>query len=121
MKLVVPAETRNGERRVAVVPDLVGKLKNLGLDVVVESGAGNEAGATDSAYVAAGAQITKRIAAELKTADIVASVRPLTPAQAKNLKKGAVTLSFLSPATDKTNIKALAAAGATSLSFELVP
>ena len=121
MKLVVPAETRSGERRVAVVPDLIGKLKNLGLDVVVESGAGLEAGATDAAYVAAGAKISKRIATDLKTADVVASVRPLTPAQAKNLKKGAVTVSFLSPLTDQSSIKSLATAGATSLSFELVP
>jgi NAD(P) transhydrogenase subunit alpha len=121
MKLVVPAETRAGERRVAMVPDLVGKMKNLGLEVVVESGAGAEASASDAAYIAAGATITKTIAKELKAADIVASVRPLTAAQAKNLKKGAVTVSFLAPTTDGAQIKALAAAGVTSLSFELVP
>lgn len=121
MKLVVPAETRSGERRVAVVPDLVGKFTALGLEVVVESGAGEESGASDSAYVAAGAKISKKIANDLKDADIVASVRPLAPAKSKQLKKGAVTVSFLSPSTDGTEIKGLAAAGATALSFELVP
>lgn len=121
MKIVVPAETRSGELRVAVVPDLVGKLLSLGLEVVVESGAGEASGAPDSAYVAAGAKITKRITAELKTADIVASVRPLTPARAKTLQPGAVTVSFLAPSTDRAEIQALAKAGVTSLSFELVP
>ena len=121
MKLVVPAETRSGERRVAVVPDLVGKLTALGLEVVVEASAGTESGATDAAYVAAGASVTNKIAAELKSADIVATVRPLPPAKAKTLKQGAVTLSFLAPSTDGTEIKALAAAGVTALSFELVP
>ncbi len=121
MKLVVPKETREGELRVAVVPDLVGKLSALGLEVIVESGAGEESGAPDSLYVAAGATIAKNITTALKAADIVASVRPLEPKDAKKLKPGAVTVSFLAPSTDGKQIRALAAAGATSLSFELVP
>lgn len=121
MKIVVPAETRPGENRVAIVPDLVSKFQALGLDVVVEAGAGTAAGATDAAYKAAGASITRKIASELKEADIVASVRPLPVARSKYLKPGAVTVSFLSPATDAKEITALAKAGVTSLSFELVP
>lgn len=121
MKIVVPAETRVGENRVAIVPDLVGKFLALGLEVVVESDAGIAAGASDAAYVNAGATITRRIAVELKDADVVATVRPLPAAKAKYLKAGAVTVSFLSPNTDNTEIQALAKAGATALSFELVP
>ena len=121
MKLVVPAETRAGERRVAVVPDLIGKLQNLGLEIVVQAGAGEASGAPDAAYVAAGATVTQDITSELKSADVVATVRPLDPDRAALLKPNAVTVSFLAPSTDGDAIRALAAAKATSLSFELVP
>jgi NAD(P) transhydrogenase subunit alpha len=121
MKLVVPRETRAGEKRVALVPDLVGKITALGLEIIIESGAGENSGAPDSLYSAAGVTVTKDITAALKDADIVATVRPLNPDQSRLLKKGAVTLSFLAPTTDGDAIRALSAAGATSLSFELVP
>jgi len=121
MKLVVPAETRAGERRVAIVPDLIGKISGLGLEVIVEAGAGEASGAPDSAYTAAGATITKDISSALRDADVVASVRPLQPAHSSLLKKSAVTVSFLAPSTDGEQIRALAAAGVTALSFELVP
>jgi NAD(P) transhydrogenase subunit alpha len=121
MKIFIPSETRVGERRVAMVPDLVGKLTGLGLEVIVEAGAGENSGAPDSAYTAAGATITADSAAAYSAADIVASVRPLTPDISKKLKSGAVTVSFLAPSTDGEQIRALAAAGVTALSFELVP
>jgi NAD(P) transhydrogenase subunit alpha len=121
MKIFIPSETRAGERRVAMVPDLVGKLTGLGLEVLVQSGAGEASGAPDSAYTAAGATIVADAAKALSDADIVASVRPLTSEVSKKLKSGAVTVSFLAPSTDGDQIRALAAAGVTALSFELVP
>lgn len=121
MKIFIPSETRAGERRVAMVPDLVGKLTGLGLEVIVQAGAGETSGAPDSAYTTAGATITTDSAGAFGSADIVASVRPLTPEVAKKLKSGAVTVSFLAPSTDGDQIRALAAAGVTALSFELVP
>ncbi|MFM7146073.1 MAG: NAD(P)(+) transhydrogenase (Re/Si-specific) subunit alpha, partial [Actinomycetales bacterium] len=57
MRLLVPAETMPGERRVAMVPSVIGKLRQLGFEVVVESGAGRAAYAEDAAYVEAGATI----------------------------------------------------------------
>jgi len=121
MKLVVPTERRPGEKRVAVVPDVVSKFVALGLDVVVESGAGEASGAPDSSYVSVGASVTSDINSALREADVVATVRPLDLELISLLKAGAVTVSFLSPATDGETIKALSKAGVTALSFELVP
>jgi NAD(P) transhydrogenase subunit alpha len=118
MLVAVPKEIRLGEKRVALVPDVISKFIKLGYEVVIESGAGIHAQATDKDYEAAGARIASEV---IKDADVILSVQPLTPNQAANLKKGAVTISFLSPATAVENIDALAKAGATSFSMELVP
>jgi NAD(P) transhydrogenase subunit alpha len=123
MRLLVPRETRPGERRVAVVPSVVGKFTQLGFEVVVESGAGDLAFAPDADYSAAGALVVSTTSMDdaLAAADVVASVRPLDYGRAKRLKKGAVALSFLSPAIDLDTVRGLHDAGATGLSFELVP
>ena len=118
MRVAVPKEIRAGEKRVALVPDVISKFTKLGYEVVIESGAGIHAQATDKDYEAVGAKIAGEV---LKDADIVLSVQPLTPEQAGSLKNGAVTISFLSPTTAVENIDALAKAGATSFSMELVP
>lgn len=123
MRLLVPRETRPGERRVAVVPSVVGKFTQLGFEVVVESGAGDQAFAPDSDYLAAGALVvpTSSMDDALAAADVVASVRPLDYGRAKRLKSGAVSVSFLSPAIDLDTVRGLHDAGATGLSFDLVP
>jgi NAD(P) transhydrogenase subunit alpha len=123
MRLLVPRETRPGERRVAVVPSVVGKFTQLGFEVVVESGAGEEAFAPDADYLAAGALVVPSANMDdaLAAADVVASVRPLDYAHAKRLKSGAVAVSFLSPAIDLDTVRGLHDAGATGLSFDLVP
>ncbi len=119
MRVAVPLEIRDGEKRVALVPDVINKLTRLGLDVVIESGAGIHAQATDADYVSAGASIAK--SEVLSDADVVLSVQPLTPAQMSKLKKGAITISFLSPVTAVDSIEAAASAGVTAFSLELVP
>jgi NAD(P) transhydrogenase subunit alpha len=123
MRLLVPRETRPGERRVAVVPSVVGKFTQLGFEVVVESGAGDLAFAPDADYSAAGALVVSTASMDdaLAAADVVASVRPLDYGRAKRLKRGAVAVSFLSPAIDLETVRGLHDAGATGLSFELVP
>ena len=123
MRLLVPRETRPGERRVAVVPSVVGKFTQLGFEVVVEAGAGDLAYAPDSDYLAAGALVVPSSGMDdaLAAADVVASVRPLDYARAKRLKGGAVSVSFLSPAIDLDTVRGLHDAGATGLSFDLVP
>ena len=118
MRVAVPKEIKSGEKRVALVPDVISKFTKLGYEVVIESGAGVHAQATDKDYEAAGAKIAVEV---IKDADVVLSVQPLTSQQASGLKKGAVTISFLSPTTSIENIDALAKAGATAFSMELVP
>lgn len=119
MLVAVPKEIRDGEKRVALVPDIINKLTRLGLDVVIESGAGVNAQASDEAYRAAGAQV---VAGDvLKGADVVLSVTALTPQQIATLKKGAITISFLSIVNQRESIDAAVAAGVTAFSLELVP
>ena len=119
MRVVVPREIKEGEKRVALVPDVINKLTRLGLEVVVEAGAGVLSQATDADFSAAGATIKQGDA--LAEADVVLSVQPLTPKQMATLKKGAITISFLSPVTAVDSIDAAAAAGVTAFSLELVP
>lgn len=119
MRVCIPRETREGEKRVALVPDVVSKLTKLGYEVVVQSGAGDHSQATDAIFIAAGATVSPGDV--LAGADVVLSVQPLTAAQMATLKKGAVTISFLSPATAADSIDAAASAGVTAFSLELVP
>jgi NAD(P) transhydrogenase subunit alpha len=119
MLIAVPKEIREGEKRVALVPDVINKLTRLGLDVVIESGAGLYSQASDAEFVAAGAKVESGDV--LKSADVVLSVQPLTAAQMATLKKGAVTISFLSVVTAADSIDAAASAGVTAFSLELVP
>lgn len=119
MKVCVPKEIREGEKRVALVPDVISKLTKLGYEVVIESGAGVESQAPDDLYLSAGASVVSGDV--LSGADVVLSVQPLTAAQMSKLKKGAVTISFLSPTTAVDSIDAAASAGVTSFSLELVP
>lgn len=92
----VPKETAALERRVSVVPESVSKF-GPGISVVVEKGAGENAGFTDADYTAAGATIAADQKTLFSQADIVLKVTPFTPDEASLLKEGAVTISFLSP------------------------
>jgi H+-translocating NAD(P) transhydrogenase subunit alpha len=119
MLVAVPREIRDGELRVALVPDIINKLTRLGLDVAIESGAGLGAQANDDAYRAAGAQVVSGDV--LKNADVVLSVTALTPTQIATLKKGAITISFLSIVNQRESVEAAVKAGVTAFSLELVP
>ena len=119
MRVSVPKEIRSGERRVALVPDIISKLTRAGLEVVIEAGAGAESGFTDNEFSSAGAQI--KSGDVFADADVIASVSSLTPDQMKKLKRGAITISFLSPTTGIDSIEAAVSAGVTAISLELVP
>ncbi len=119
MRVAVPREIRDGEKRVALVPDVINKLTRLGYEIVIESGAGVHAQATDALFTAAGAIV--KSGNVISDADVVLSVTSLTPAQMGSLKKGAVTISFLSPVTAVDSIDAAASAGVSAFSLELVP
>ena len=124
MKVGVPRETRDGERRVALVPDAVGRLTAAGLDVVVEGGAGLRAFISDDAYRAAGAQISQSggpTESDALASDVVVSVSPLTIDQARVLRPGSITISFLPAAAQHLLIDQLVERQVTAFAMELVP
>ena len=121
MRLAVPKETRAGETRVAATPESVKKFKGLGLDVVVQAGAGAGARVSDADYTAAGAIIAPDAASTLKDADIVLKVRGAEGSEISQMKKGAVLAALLSPHAEKDAIAALASQGVIAFAMELLP
>jgi NAD(P) transhydrogenase subunit alpha len=121
MKLAILKERRAGEARVAATPDTVKKLKALGLDIAVETGAGAGARIADADYTAAGASIAPDAAGALKDADIVLAVRSPDAGAVAQMKKGAVLAALLAPYTEKDAIAGLAAQGVTAFAMEFIP
>ncbi len=119
MRIAVPKEIRSGEKRVALVPDIISKLTKSGHQVVIESGAGVAAEYSDKQFIEAGAEV--KSGDVLAGSDVILSVQPLTPSQIKSLKKGALTISFLSQATAADSIEVAVNNSITALSLELVP
>jgi NAD(P) transhydrogenase subunit alpha len=119
MRVAVPREGRPGERRVTVTPETAAALVGSGASVVVQAGAGVAALASDEAYREAGAEVVEGDV--LAGADVVLHVRPLLPPDISRLRRGAVTLGFLSPSAEPDGIAALRDAGVTAFSMELVP
>jgi len=119
MTVAVLRERISGERRVAVTPESAKQLVALGLAVVVEAGAGSEAGYPDAAYREAGAEVLEVV--DLARAHVLAHVRPLPAATANGLGAGAITVGLLSPGTELPTIQALRDARATAFALELVP
>jgi len=115
VRVGVPKETAEGERRVALSPDVV---RRLGKDheVVVEAGAGEAAGTPDAQFTDAGATI-----GDPWGADVVAKVAAPTEAETARLGKDSVLIGFLGPLTNGPGIKAIAASGATSFAMEAIP
>jgi H+-translocating NAD(P) transhydrogenase subunit alpha len=116
MKVSVPKETAAGERRVALVPELVRRLARSGVQSVVESGAGAAAHYSDAAYVEAGAEIGDGF-----SGDVVAKVAPPSAEEVGRLGEGGVLVGFLQPLTAADTVRALADAGVTSFAMEAIP
>jgi NAD(P) transhydrogenase subunit alpha len=121
MKLAILKERRAGESRVAASPDTVKKFKGLGLEVVVEAGAGAAARMSDADYQAAGATIGADSPSVLSGSDIVLSVRSPDASQIGEMKKGAVLAALLAPYTDKETPAKLAAQGVDAFAMEFLP
>jgi NAD(P) transhydrogenase subunit alpha len=121
MKFAILKERRAGETRVAATPDTVKKLKGLGLDVAVETRAGDGAHISDADYTAAGASIAPDAASALKDADIVLKVRGPEANELAAMKKGAVFAALLAPYTEKETVQKLASAGVTAFAMEFIP
>jgi H+-translocating NAD(P) transhydrogenase subunit alpha len=120
MRIGVPKETAAGEHRVALVPEVVSKLKAKGLDVAVQGDAGADAMLTDAAFEAAGAQIAKD-AAEVWHSDVVVTIAPPDPQAIRGLGSGSILIGFLAPLTSPQTTRALADAKATAFAMEAIP
>jgi len=118
VKIAVAREIRDGEARVAMVPELVGKLTGLGYDVAVEPDAGGHALVADADYEAAGASVEPDALAD---ADLVVSVQPLATDVIRRLPRGTATISFLPTGQERAVVTDLRDCGITSFAMELVP
>ncbi|KAA1259543.1 NAD(P) transhydrogenase subunit alpha part 1 [Rubripirellula obstinata] len=121
MQIGVPSERWPGEARAALVPASVKKLVQLGFSVVVESAAGSKSGFPDDAYAAVGAKIESDRSAVLSGSDIVLRVRQPEIEEVTSLKSDAIQVSFLDPFNEKELVGAIANAGVTSISVEMIP
>lgn len=116
----MPKETVEGERRVGLVPDGVEKLRDHGLEVVVEAGAGRDY-QVDERYREAGAEVVDGAEALWRTADLVAKVLPPTDAELERLREGAAVVSLLQPVAQADLVRRLADRKATVISMDAVP
>jgi NAD(P) transhydrogenase subunit alpha len=116
MRVGIPRETTQGERRVALVPQSVGKLGAAGFELVVETGAGDAASFPDSAYTEAGATL-----GDPWDADGIVKVRKPSADERERLRTGQLLIGFLEPLSDTAGVEALAKRGVTAFALESVP
>jgi H+-translocating NAD(P) transhydrogenase subunit alpha len=116
MHVSVPKETAGGERRVALVPEVVERLVKGGVEVTVERGAGQGAHQPDGDYERAGATLGDGFSGE-----VVAKVAAPSAEEIGRLERGSVVIGFLQPLTAHDTVRALAEAGVTSFAMEAIP
>ena len=116
MKLSVAKEVASGERRVALVPEVVERLIQNGLQVTIEDGAGEGAHHPNAAYEQAGATIGDGF-----SGDVIAKVAPPSAEEIRRLEQGSVLVGFLQPLTASDTVRALAERGVTSFAMEAIP
>jgi len=121
MQIGVPTEIAPGERRVAIVPETVGRLAKIGVTVSVQRGAGDKAAFLDDAYERAGATIAPDAAAVFGAADLVVKVQRPTDAELDLMHPGEALLAFLSPLGDPASVERYAQRKLTALSMDAVP
>jgi NAD(P) transhydrogenase subunit alpha len=121
MRVAVPRERGEGERRVALVPDAVARLVNAGIAVTVEAGAGTAAAATVDQYRASGADVRDGLDAVLGDADVVLHVGRPSRQEILSLRPGQVLVGFLAPLAYPELTQALAAGGVTAISMDAIP
>ena len=121
MKIGIPKEIVEHERRVALVPALVGKLQDSGFEVRVEAGAGVHAGALDADYREAGAGVVDDAAALVGDSDVLLKVQPPTLDEVARIREEAILVSFLQPVRNRDVLEALNARKITVLSMHRVP
>ncbi|HJN79242.1 MAG TPA: Re/Si-specific NAD(P)(+) transhydrogenase subunit alpha, partial [Phycisphaerales bacterium] len=121
MKLGIPREVTGEERRVAVVPRSIKRLRKMGFEVLVETGAGVKAEAGDAKYMEAGASVIKRAAEVFEQSDIILKVNPPTEGEVAMLREGQILIGLIWPANQEVLIAELAARGVTTVAMDCVP
>jgi NAD(P) transhydrogenase subunit alpha len=121
VKVSVPKEMTPGERRVALVPDVAGKLVDAGLEVLVQAGAGAEAHLSDEQYAEKGATVVPEAGELLRQADVVLKVAAPEGPELDAIPRGAILIGFLSPLTNHDLVKRLAEGGVTAFAVEAIP
>ncbi|MCH8885321.1 MAG: Re/Si-specific NAD(P)(+) transhydrogenase subunit alpha [SAR324 cluster bacterium] len=127
MKIGIPKEILPGENRVALIPDSVKKLKEQGLEIVLESGAGAGSNHSDEDYAGCGAEIASSHQAVLGGADLIVKVMPPAtggddgPDEVSQMKEGAALIGLLQPFNRRGMLEKLAARNLTAMSMEMVP
>jgi NAD(P) transhydrogenase subunit alpha len=121
MLIGVPAEIVPGERRVALVPDTVGRLAKAGNSVLLERGAGTAAAFVDAAYEAAGATLAASAADVYAKAEFIAKVARPTDGELALMRPGQTLLGFLAPLGDPQSVEKYAKAKITALSMDAIP
>ena len=121
MKIGIPKETADGERRVALTPDMVVRLVGAGMEVVVESGAGEESFFTDDTYTGAGASVAPNASSLLGGVDAVLKVQAPSLEEVEMMREGAAVIALLQPLTNLDLVKKLAQQKITGFSMDTVP
>ena len=121
MQIGVVKETWPGEVRTSMVPANVAKLVKTGFSIVIEKNAGEASGFADTAYEEAGARIESDRGAILGSSQVLLGVRKFELAELDSIKKDTVCISFLDPYNEKQLVEAMATAGLTAISMEMVP
>ncbi|MDP6635614.1 MAG: NAD(P) transhydrogenase subunit alpha [Phycisphaerae bacterium] len=121
MKIAVLSETRDAERRVAIVPETVGALVRRGLEIIVQSGAGVGAFFSDEDYESAGASIAADSAQTANGADIVVKIAPPDPSELDVLSSGQILVCVLAPDGNEELAGQLASGGVTSFALDSMP
>src|SRR5437667_851596 len=116
MRIGVVRETAPGERRVALVPETVGRLAKAGNELIVERGSGEAASFPDRMYTEAGASI-----GDVWSAEMVLKVARPSDEEIGKLRTGTVLIAFLSPLTNHSLVRDLARRGVTALSMDAIP
>jgi NAD(P) transhydrogenase subunit alpha len=121
MKIAVPRETAEGEHRVALTPQSAAQLISAGNEVIVQAGAGEDAGILDAAYTEAGATIARDAAALYAQAELVLRVGRPTDAEIKQLKPGTALIGTLGTLAHPAYAQQLAEQGVTAISMDAIP
>ncbi|PWU25162.1 MAG: NAD(P)(+) transhydrogenase (Re/Si-specific) subunit alpha [Candidatus Rokuibacteriota bacterium] len=118
MRVGVPRETAAGERRVALVPEVVSRLSQGGFEVMLEQRAGEAAAYPDSDYAEAGATVAPDVWAEVEG---IVKVQAPSPEEVARLREGQLLIGFLQPLTDSEGVERLAARGVVAFAMESIP